>query len=80
MKSEQNKQTWIYLLIAVALVIALIAVVKVSRQAQRPSGLGQDYLYDITSLAYIDPNLITYEIAGAGPGFGTVAGPWPGHR
>ena len=65
MKPEPTKtHPLINLLIVVAVAIALIAMVKINYQAERPSGLGQDYQYDVTSLATIDPNLITYEIAG----------------
>lgn len=48
--------------IAGAIIVAVWALVQIERQDQAPSNLGSAYQYDISSLAYVDPNLIQYDI------------------
>ncbi len=50
-------------LIGLAVVIAMIAVVRLDTTGKKGSGLGKEYLYEID--AKIDPNLIIYEEAGS---------------
>jgi hypothetical protein len=49
-------------LIALAIVIAVIALVRLDTTGKKGSGLGKEYLYEIE--AKIDPNLIIYEQLG----------------
>jgi hypothetical protein len=46
-------------LIALAIVIAVVALVRLDTTGKKGSGLGKEYLYEID--AKIDPNLILYE-------------------
>lgn len=51
------------LVIAGAIILGIWALVQIEQQDQAPSGLGTAYQYDISSLAYIDPNRIQYDLA-----------------
>ena len=51
------------LLIGLAVVIAVVALVRLDTTGKKGSGLGKEYLYEID--AKIDPNLIIYEEAGS---------------
>ncbi len=46
-------------LIALAVVIAVVALVRLDTTGKKGSGLGKEYLYELD--AKIDPNLILYE-------------------
>jgi hypothetical protein len=48
-------------LIAVAIVVAIISVVKFDTTGKKGSGLGGEFIYDLKNLDRIDPNLILYE-------------------
>ncbi len=48
-------------LVALAIVVAVIALVKLDVTGEKGSGLGKEFIYDIEDLAKIDPNLILYE-------------------
>jgi hypothetical protein len=50
------------LVIAGAIGLGVWSLVQIEQQDQAPSGLGAAYQYDISSLAYIDPNLIQYDM------------------
>jgi sugar lactone lactonase YvrE len=50
------------LVIAGAIGLGVWSLVQIEHQDQAPSGLGAAYQYDISSLAYIDPNLIQYDM------------------
>jgi len=54
-----NIKIFIGMLIGLAVVIAMIAVVRLDTTGNKGSGLGKEYLYEID--AKIDPNLILYE-------------------
>jgi len=56
-----NAKTFVGVLIAVAIVIAVIAVVRLDTTGKRGSGLGKEFIYDLGDLGKIDPNLILYE-------------------
>lgn len=56
-----NKQVVIFVIILVAVAAAIIAAVRVSRQGLKGSGLSSEYQLDLSSMAYIDPELIIYE-------------------
>jgi hypothetical protein len=56
-----NVKVLTILLIAFAAVIAVLAALRLDITGGRGSGLGQAYVYDVTDLASIDPNLILYE-------------------
>ena len=69
--SYKGKQKWarttsvgifIGVLIALAVVIAVVALVRFDTTGKKGSGLGKEYLYEID--AKIDPNLIIYEQTG----------------
>jgi hypothetical protein len=51
------------LVIAGAIGLGAWALIQIEKQDQASSGLGGTYQYDISSLAYIDPNLIQYDLA-----------------
>ncbi len=48
------------LVITGAIGLAIWSLIRIEQRAQAPSGLGAAYQYDISSLAYIDPNQILY--------------------
>ena len=48
-------------LVALAVVVGIVSVVKLDVVGNRGSGLGKEFKYDIAKLAYVDPNLILYE-------------------
>jgi len=50
------------LTITLAIGLGVWSLVQIERQGQAPSDLGITYQYDISSLAYIDPNLIQYDL------------------
>ena len=54
-----NIKIFVGLLIALAIVIAVVALVRLDTTGKKGSGLGKEYLYEID--AKIDPNLILYE-------------------
>ncbi len=53
-------------LVAAAVVVGIVAVVKLDVAGNKGSGLSKEFKYDIAKLAYVDPNLILYEES-AGP-------------
>ena len=57
-----NVKIFIGLLIALAIIIAVVALVRLDVTGERGSGLGKEYLYELE--AKIDPNLIIYEQLG----------------
>jgi hypothetical protein len=56
-----NNRVFIGALIALAVVIAIFAAVRLDVTGEKGSGLGEAYTYDVAELAKIDPNLILYE-------------------
>ena len=54
----------IAIVVIVAVAVAIVAVVRVSRLGRDGSGLGSEYQYDLSAMAYIDPKLILYEAVG----------------
>jgi hypothetical protein len=56
-----NNRVFIGALIALAVVIAIFAAVRLDMTGEKGSGLGEAYTYDLEDLAKIDPNLILYE-------------------
>jgi len=48
-------------LVAAAVVIGIVAVLKLDVVGNKGSGLSDEFKYDISELAHIDPNLIMYE-------------------
>ncbi|MHC4664727.1 MAG: NHL repeat-containing protein [Planctomycetota bacterium] len=58
-----NNRVFIGALIALAVVIAVFAAVRLDMTGEKGSGLGKAYTYDLEELAKIDPNLILYEEA-----------------
>lgn len=48
-------------LIAVAIAVAIIAVVRFDTTGKKGSGLGGEFIYDLKNLDKIDPNLILYK-------------------
>jgi len=56
-----NIKIAIGVLIALAVVVAVIAVVKLDVVGSKGGGLGKEFKYEINELARIDPNLILYE-------------------
>jgi len=51
-------------LVAAAVVIAVVAVVRFDTTGRKGSGLSSEYAYDLAKLATIDPNLILYTQSG----------------
>jgi hypothetical protein len=51
-------------LIAVAVVVGGVAVIRLDTTGKKGSGLGKEYVYDVEDLAKVDPNLILYEESG----------------
>ena len=48
-------------LVALAVVVGIVSVVKLDVAGNKGSGLSREFKYDIAKLAYVDPNLILYE-------------------
>ena len=51
------------LLIALAIIIGIVVVVRLDVTGQKGSGLGKEYIYDVSKYAKIDPALIMYKSA-----------------
>lgn len=56
-----NVRIFVGALVALAVVVGVVAVVKLDPFGSRGSGLGGEFTYDVGDLARIDPNLILYE-------------------
>lgn len=56
-----NTKIFIGVLVTVALIVAIFAVIRLDFTGESGSGLSKDFIYDINSIAKIDPNLILYE-------------------
>jgi len=56
-----NTKVLIGVLIAAAVIVAIVAVVRLDTTGKRGSGLGKEFVYDVGDLAKIDPNLILYK-------------------
>ena len=56
-----NIKIFIGVLIAVAMVVAVVALVRLDTTGEKGSGLGNEFIYDIEDLAKVEPNLILYE-------------------
>ena len=56
-----NTKIFVWLLIVVALVVAIFALIRLDVTGEAGSGLSKEFIYDIDSIAKIDPNLILYE-------------------
>jgi hypothetical protein len=54
-------KTFIGILIAVAVIIAIVAVIRLDTTGKKGSGLGDEFIYDLKDLGKIDPKLILYE-------------------
>jgi hypothetical protein len=50
--------------IAVAVITAIIALVRLDTTGEKGSGLGKEFIYDIEALAKVDPDLLIYEESG----------------
>ena len=51
-------------LVAAAIVIAVVAVVRLDTTGEKGSGLSGEFAYDLSELAKVDPNLILYAQSG----------------
>jgi hypothetical protein len=56
-----NIKTAIGVLIILAVVVAVVAVVKLDVLGNKGGGLSKEFKYDVDELAHIDPNLILYK-------------------
>jgi hypothetical protein len=61
--SAANIKIVIGVLIALAVVVAVVAVVKLDVVGSKGGGLSKEFKYEVNELARIDPNLIIYEEA-----------------
>jgi hypothetical protein len=59
-----NTRTFIIVLVVAAVIVAVLAVVRLDSTGEKGSGLGEAYVYDVRELGKIDPNLILYEESG----------------
>jgi hypothetical protein len=50
--------------VAVAIVTAVVALVRLDTTGEKGSGLGKEFVYDIEALTKVDPSLIIYEESG----------------
>ncbi len=50
--------------IAVAVITAIVALVRLDTTGEKGSGLGKEFIYDIEALAKVDPDLLIYEESG----------------
>lgn len=69
----ENLKTAVGLIVGFAVMVAIVAIIKLDTAGQKGSGLGSEFIYDINELAKIDPNLILYEesVEPIGTGFKT---------
>jgi DNA-binding beta-propeller fold protein YncE len=51
--------------VATAVVVAIVASVRISRLGRQDSGLSQEYRYDLSAMARTDPNLVLYREQGS---------------
>ena len=58
---KANFKIVIGVLIALAVLVAVVAVIKLDVVGSRGGGLGKEFKYEVDELARIDPNLIIYE-------------------
>ena len=58
---KANIKIVIGLLIALAVLVAVVAVIKLDVVGSKGGGLGKEFKYEVDELARIDPNLIIYE-------------------
>jgi len=56
-----NIEAFVGVLVAVAIIVAIVALVRLDITGRKGSGLGTRFDYDLEELAKIDPNLILYE-------------------
>jgi hypothetical protein len=49
------------LLVAIAVVVGVVAVIRLDTTGEKGNGLGKEFIYDVKDLVKIDPNLILYE-------------------
>ena len=56
-----NIKITIGMLITLAVVVAVVAVVRLDVLGSKGGGLGKEFKYDVNELTRIDPNLILYE-------------------
>ena len=61
------------LLVAAAVVVGIVSIVKLDVAGNRGSGLSKEFKYDIAKLAHVDPNLILYEESAEPIGTGFTA-------
>ncbi|MCG8701426.1 MAG: hypothetical protein MI922_25475 [Bacteroidales bacterium] len=66
MKTERKTKLTIGIVvtIALAIVIAIVATVRIGQLGQSGSGLGSAYQVDLSEMARVDPNLLLYEPVG----------------
>jgi len=56
-----NIKTVVGVLVGLAVVVAVVAVVRLDVFGDKGSGLSKEFTYDVAELARVDPNLILYE-------------------
>jgi DNA-binding beta-propeller fold protein YncE len=56
-----NIKIFVGVLVALAVIVAVVAVVRIDVIGRKGGGLGKEFTYDVKELAHIDPNLILYE-------------------
>ena len=56
-----NVKTVVGLIVGLAVMVAIVAIIKLDTTGKKGSGLSSEFIYDINELAKIDPNLILYE-------------------
>ena len=64
MENSRAAYKRIAVVVIIAAIVAIIAAVRIGRQGQGGSGLGSEYRYNISAMAYIDPAMILYEETG----------------
>jgi hypothetical protein len=72
-RSKIDVNILIGVLVAAAVVVGVVSVVKLDVAGNRGSGLGKEFKYDIAKLAKVDPNLIVYEESAEPIGTGFTA-------
>ena len=60
-----KKRIFTAILLAIALVIAVYAIIRLDVTGRRGSGLGEEYIYDLKEQGRIDPNLFLYKESAA---------------
>jgi hypothetical protein len=62
--SKTGTKVLMGMVVVLAVVAAAVAIITLDTTGRKGSGLGKDFIYDLSDIAKVDPNLILYEESG----------------